>query len=229
VNDIDFILNQIKENGNPANLEGMARYGIRFDEAFGCNIPFLRKLAKNYRGNHDLALKLWKTGIHEARIIAFLIDDPKMVSDAQAERWLKDVKSWDICDGLCSNLIRKTPFAYDKAFEWSRRKEEFQKRAGFVMMAVLAVHDKEADDEIFLEFLERIEEESSDGRNFVKKAVNWALRQIGKRNRCLHKSAIKASGRIKLQDSNAAKWIANDALREFRSETIKRILDRRSK
>jgi 3-methyladenine DNA glycosylase AlkD len=229
VNDIDFILNQIKENGNPANLEGMARFGIRFDEAFGCNVPFMRKLARNYWGNHDLSLKLWKTGIHEARIIAFLIDDPKKVTESQAESWIKDIKSWDICDGLCSNLIWKTPFAFKKAFEWSRRKEEFQKRAGFVMIAVLAVHDKEADDEIFLEFLDRIEEESSDDRNFVKKAVNWALRQIGKRNRSLHKSAIKASGRIKLQDSKTARWIANDALREFKTETTQKILERRKK
>jgi len=227
--ELENILNQIKLNGNPANLKGMARYGIRFDEAYGCNIPFLRKLAKNYKGNHDLAMELWRTGLHEARIIAFLIDDPKKVTEPQAERWLKDVKSWDICDGLCSNLIRKTPFAYKKAFEWSSRKEEFQKRAGFVMMAVLAVHDKEADDEIFLEFLDRIEEESSDDRNFVKKAVNWALRQIGKRNRSLHKSAIKASGRIKLQDSKTARWIANDALREFKTETTQKILERRKK
>jgi 3-methyladenine DNA glycosylase AlkD len=229
VNDKDFILNQIKENGNPANLKGMARFGIRFDEAFGCNVPFMRKLAGNYRGNHDLALKLWKTGLHEARIIAFLIDDPKMVSDAQAERWLKDVKSWDICDGLCSNLFRKTFFAYDKAFEWSRRKEEFQKRAGFVMKAVLAVHDKESDDEIFMEYLERVEKESHDERNLVKKAVNWALRQIGKRNYKLHKSAIKTAEKIKLQDSKTARWIANDALREFRTETTQKILGRRKK
>jgi len=228
LNDIDFILNQIKINGNSANLEGMARFGIRFDEAFGCNVPFMRKLARNYRGNHDFALKLWKTGIHEARIIAFLIDDPKMVSDAQAERWLKDVKSWDICDGLCGNLFRKKSFAYDKAFEWSRRKEEFQKRAGFVMMAVLAVHDKEKNDNIFLNFLDRIEEESYDERNFVKKAVNWALRQIGKRNYKLHKSAIKTAEKIKLQDSKSARWIASDALREFSSEKTKNILIRRS-
>ena len=228
MNDIDFILNQIKINGNSANLEGMARFGIRFDEAFGCNVPFMRKLARNYRGNHDFALKLWKTGIHEARIIAFLIDDPKMVSDAQAERWLKDVKSWDICDGLCGNLFRKKSFAYDKAFEWSRRKEEFQKRAGFVMMAVLAVHDKEKNDNIFLNFLDRIEEESYDERNFVKKAVNWALRQIGKRNYKLHKSAIKTAEKIKLQDSKSARWIASDALREFSSEKTKNILIRRS-
>jgi 3-methyladenine DNA glycosylase AlkD len=227
--ELENILNQIKLNGNPANLKGMARYGIRFDEAYGCNIPFLRKLAKNYKGNHDLAMELWRTGLHEARIIAFLIDDPKKVTEPQAERWLKDVKSWDICDGLCSNLIRKTPFAYKKAFEWSSRKEEFQKRAGFVMMAVLAVHDKEADDEIFLEFLDRIEEESSDERNFVKKAVNWALRQIGKRNSKLHESAIKTAEKIKHQDSKSAGWIANDALREFKTETTQKILKRRKK
>lgn len=229
VNDISYILNQIKENGNPVNLEGMARYGIRFEEAYGCNVPFMRKLAKNFRGNHRLALELWKTGIHEARIIAFLIDDPGQATEAQIERWMKDVKSWDICDGLCSNLIRKTGFAYEKAFEWSRRKEEFRKRAGFVMMAVLAVHDKNTDDSVFLEFLERVEEESHDERNFVKKAVNWALRQTGKRNYKLYAAAIKTAERIKHQDSKSARWIANDALREFKTGTTKKILERRNK
>jgi 3-methyladenine DNA glycosylase AlkD len=229
LNDIDYILNQLKQNGNPVNLKGMARFGIRFDEAFGCNVPFMRKLAKNYRGNHNLALELWMTGIHEARITAFLIDDHKLVTESQAESWLKDVKSWDICDGLCSNLIRKTPFAYEKAFEWSRREAEFEKRAGFVMMAVLAVHDKKKDDGIFLEFLSRTEEESHDGRNFVKKAVNWALRQIGKRNYSLYKEAVRTAERIQIQETGSAKWIAKDALREFKTETTRKILERRKK
>ncbi|MCI0473371.1 MAG: DNA alkylation repair protein [Ignavibacteria bacterium] len=229
MNDLEHILAQLKKSGNHANLAGMARFGIRFNEAYGCNVPFMRKLAKNYRGNHNLALELWKTGIHEARIIAFLIDDPELVTESQAESWLKDVKSWDICDGLCSNLVRKTVFAYKKAFEWSMRKEEFQKRAGFVMMAVLAVHDKVADDEIFLEFLNRIEEESYDDRNFVKKAVNWALRQIGKRNYPLHKEAVSTAKRILLQDSKSGRWIAKDALREFKTETTRKILERRKK
>ncbi|MFZ4591568.1 MAG: DNA alkylation repair protein [Ignavibacteria bacterium] len=226
---LDLILDIIKENGNPANLEGMQRFGIRFDKAYGCNIPFLRKLAKQFKKDHDLAKRLWATGIHEARILAFLIDDPKEVTELQMEKWVRTLNSWDICDGLCSNLFRKTECAYAKASEWSGRNEEFVKRAGFVMMAVLAVHDKKAEDGVFVEFLDIIEKESKDERNFVKKAVNWALRQTGKRNAALHKKAIKCAERIEILHSRSAKWIARDALREFKSDTTIRILERRKK
>lgn len=226
---LDLVLDLIKANGNPVNLEGMQRYGIRFEKAYGCNIPFLRKLAKQFKKDHDLAKRLWATGIHEARILAFLIDDPKEVTEVQMERWVRTLSSWDICDGLCSNLFRKTEWAYTKAKEWSGRNEEFVKRAGFVMMAVLAVHDKKAEDKVFVEFLDIIERESRDERNFVKKAVNWALRQIGKRNATLHIKAIKYAERIETLHSRSAKWIAKDALREFKSETTKRVLERRKK
>ena len=229
MDELKIILQHIKSNGNPANLAGMQRFGIRFDEAFGCNIPFLRSLAKQYRNNHELAIELWKTGIHEARIVAFLIDDPLKVTKKQMELWLKDVKSWDVCDGLCSNLFRKTKFALDKAIEWSYRKAEFEKRAGFVMMAVMAVHDKTLLPKDFDVFLKRIEEESADERNFVKKAVNWALRQIGKRDYVLHAKAKKCAERIKKFDSKSAQWIASDALREFSTETTQRVLKRRDK
>jgi len=225
----DLVIDLIKANGNAANLEGMQRFGIRFDKAYGCNIPFLRKLAKQFKKDHSLAKSLWATGIHEARIMAFLIDDPKEVTEPQMERWVRDLNSWDICDGLCSNLFRKTEWAYAKAKEWSGRNEEFVKRAGFVMMAVLAVHDKTADNKTFIEFLDIIEKESRDERNFVKKAVNWALRQIGKRNDVLHKKAIEYASRIELQHSRSAKWIAKDAIREFQSATTKRVLERRKK
>ncbi len=227
--EVKRIIKSFKENGNLANLAGMQRFGIRFDEAFGCNIPFLRRLAKEYKNNHELALELWKTGIHEARILSFLIDEPAKVTEKQMEMQLKDVKSWDICDGLCSNLFRKTEFAYEKALEWSYRSAEFEKRAGFVMMAVMAVHDKKMCDDDFNKFFERIISESTDDRNFVKKAVNWALRQIGKRNDVLHKKAIEYAERIAEQDSRTAKWIAKDALREFQSETTKRVLANRKK
>lgn len=225
----ELILDLIKANGNPENLEGMQRYGIRFDKAYGCNIPFLRKLAKQFKKDHYLAKELWATGIHEARIMAFLIDDPKEVTEVQMEKWVRNLNSWDICDGLCSNLFRKTEWAYDKAKEWSGKNEEFVKRAGFVMMAVLAVHDKKADNKTFLEFFDIIEKESIDERNFVKKAVNWALRQIGKRNEVLHKKAIVYAKRIEKQPSRSAKWIAKDALRELKSDTTRRVLERRKK
>lgn len=222
------ILKLIKANGNPANLKGMQRYGIRFDEAFGCNIPFLRNIARQYRNNHELALELWATGIHEARIVAFLIDNPAKVTKVQMEKWLKDVKSWDICDGLCSNLFRKTGFAYEKAIEWSYRKREFEKRAGFVMMAVMTLHDKTLNTNDFDLFFDRIKEESIDERNFVKKAVNWALRQIGKRNYELNSKAIKCAEEINKIDSRSARWIASDALREFSTDTTLNLLKRRS-
>jgi 3-methyladenine DNA glycosylase AlkD len=207
----------------------MQRYGIRFEKAYGCNIPFLRKLARQFKKDHNLAKRLWATKIHEARIMAFLIDDPKEVTEAQMERWVMELNSWDICDGLCSNLFRKTEWAYAKAKEWSGRNEEFVKRAGFVMMAVLSVHDKSAENKIFIEFLDIIEKESKDDRNFVKKAVNWALRQIGKRNDVLHKKAVAYAKRIEAQHSRSAKWIAKDALREFKTPTTKRVLERRKK
>lgn len=225
----ELVLEIIKANGNTANLEGMQRFGIRFEKAYGCSMPFLRNLSKQFKKDHDLARRLWATGVHEARILAFLIDDPKEVTELQMEKWVRSLSSWDVCDGLCGNLFRKTEWAYVKAKEWSGRNEEFVKRAGFVMMAVLSVHDKKAEDKVFEEFLEIIQKESRDERNFVKKAVNWALRQIGKRNVALHRKAVKSAESIEKLHSRSAKWIAKDALREFKSETTKRMLERRKR
>jgi 3-methyladenine DNA glycosylase AlkD len=160
----------------------MARFGIQTSKALGISIPQLRDIAKRLRTNHELAQKLWKTGLHEARILASMIDDPEKVSEEQMERWAADFDSWDVVDSCCGNLFDETEFAIRKAHEWSKRKEEYIKRAGFVLMAEMAVHDKKASDKTFLDFLPVIVRESSDERNFVKKAVNWALRQIGKRN-----------------------------------------------
>ncbi|MDD5362594.1 MAG: DNA alkylation repair protein [Ignavibacteria bacterium] len=227
MNEVEEILSVFEKNGKEENLKGMARYGIRFEKAFGCNIPLLRNLAKSYKNNHELALKLWKTRIHEARIMAFLIDDYEKVTIAQAENWLKDVKSWDICDGLCNNLLYKTPFAYKKAVEWTKRKDEFRKRAGFVMMAVLSVHDKKQKDETFTGFLEIISKHCDDDRNFVKKAVNWALRSIGKRNFVLNHLAIETAEQIRKNESKTSKWIANDALRELKNEKTMSVILRR--
>jgi 3-methyladenine DNA glycosylase AlkD len=219
-NTVKEIISYFKSLKNPANIEGMKRYGIAAEKAFGVNIPVIRKLARELRYNHNLAQELWETGLHEARILAFLIDDPKDVNVEQMERWVSEINSWDICDGCMSNLFDKTPYAYKKAVEWSRRKEEFVKRAGFVLMATLAVHDKKADESRFDKFFPLIEKEAKDERNFVKKAVNWALRQIGKRSPYLHKEAIKVAERIQKQENKSAKWIASDALRELRSEKV---------
>jgi 3-methyladenine DNA glycosylase AlkD len=199
----------------------MERFGIQTSMALGASIPQLRILAKKTRTDHELAQKLWKTGIHEARILASMLDDPSKVSEDQMERWARDFDSWDVVDGCCGNLFDKTEFAIRKAHEWSKRKEEYVKRAGFVLMAEMAVHDKDLSIKTFLDFLPIIVREASDERNFVKKAVNWALRQIGKRNANLNTAAIKTCWQIKDSGSRAGKWIAADALRELTSAPVK--------
>ena len=215
------ILNKLKALSNPKAVEGMARYGINPENTYGVSIPNLRKIAGETGKNHALAQELWASGIHEARILASMIDDPNMATEEQLESWVKDFDSWDVCDQCCMNLFKKTGLAYSKADEWSESDEEFVKRAGFVLMACLAVSDKKADDRQFEIFLPIIKREASDSRNFVKKAVNWALRQIGKRNANLNKKAIETSKEIQKMDSRSAKWIASDAIRELASESVR--------
>jgi 3-methyladenine DNA glycosylase AlkD len=217
----DEIIAYLKSIGNEENRKGMSRFGINADKAFGVSIPVLRNIAKENKKNHPLALALWKTGFHEARILAAFIDDPKEVTEKQMEDWVKEFNSWDLCDQCCGNLFDKTPYAFDKAKEWATRDEEFVRRAGFAMMASLAVHDKKANDKGFVPFLKLTERYAFDERNFVKKAVNWALRQIGKRNVVLHKKAIETTNKINLQKHKSARWIASDALRELENEKIK--------
>lgn len=210
------VLKRLKSLSNPKNVEGMVRFGISTNGTLGISIPILRTMAKEIGKNHKLALELWESEIHEARILAGFIDEPKLVTEKQLENWVIDFDSWDVCDLVCSNLFDKTEFTWAKAVEWTKRKEEFVKRAGFVMMACLAVHDKNAEDDRFMAFLPIIKCEAHDERNFVKKAVNWALRQIGKRNRNLRKQAIKTAEEIAKADSKTARWIATDALRELK-------------
>lgn len=216
----DQAIERLRELGDPKAVQGMARYGIQSSKSFGVSVPKLRTLAKEISRDHQLALELWKTGLHDARLLATMIDDPAKVTIAQMDRWVRDFDSWDVVDGCCGNLFDKTPFAVAKAREWCRREEEFVKRAGFVLMAELAVHDKEADDKVFLDFLPLIVGGTSDKRNFVKKAVNWALRQIGKRNAKLNRAAVSAASEIQKIDSGTAKWIASDALRELQSKQV---------
>ncbi len=221
---IEKYLNQLKSLADPESSAGMARFGINPENTMGVSIPTLRKMAKDIGKNHALAQEFWSSGIHEARILAGMVDDPVEVTGEQMERWAADFDSWDVCDQVCSNLFDKTRFAYQKAHEWSGRKEEFVSRAGFVLMAALSVHDKKAGDEKFLEFLPLITKGALDERNFVKKAVNWALRQIGKRNLDLNKAAILTANDIRKIDSKAAKWIASDARRELTDEMIQKRL-----
>jgi 3-methyladenine DNA glycosylase AlkD len=213
--DITRIIKTLKHYSSPKNKDGMAKFGIATEHALGVSIPNIRKIAREIGKNHELALSLWKTNIHEARILACIIDDPNKVTSDQMDAWVNDFNSWDLCDQCCMNLFDKTRFAYLKAVAWPDNEKEFVRRAGFALMASLAVHDKQADDGKFIRFFPIIKQYSTDERNFVKKAVNWALRQIGKRNNNLRKEAIKVAEEIQNIDSNAAKWVACDALREL--------------
>jgi len=223
------ILRTLKSHYKPENIEGMARFGIVTKKAYGVPAPALRKLAREIGKDHALAQRLWSSGIHDARVLAALIDDPAQVTEDQMESWVADFDNWAVCDACCGVLFDKTGFAYRKAVEWSRRDEEFVKRAGFALMACLAVHDKRAGDRQFERFLPIIEREATDERNFVKKAVNWALRQIGKRNLRLNRKAIERAERIRVLDSRAARWIAADALRELRGEAVQKRLRERNR
>ena len=222
------VLARLRSLADPKQLQGMARFGITVDNSLGgIRTPVLKKLGREIGKDHQLAEQLWKCGLHEARHLAAFIGEPERVTERQMERWVKDFDSWDVVDGTCLYLFVKTPYAHRKAVEWSRRKEEFVKRAAFTLMAVLAVHDKQAGDEKFVKFLPIIKRESTDERNFVKKAVNWALRQIGKRNMKLNQAAIKVAKEIRAIDSRSARWIAADALRELSSEAVQKRLKQR--
>lgn len=222
------IVAELSSLANPDNVAGMARYGISPVGTLGVSIPVLRAIArelKPYRKSdpgalHSLACELWSTGLHEVRILAALVDVPTLVTSEQADAWVAEMDSWDVVD-MSSDLWAATPFGYSKAEEWAGRAEEFVKRSGFVLMCALAVHDKKAPDAPFLHFLTLVERESADERNFAKKAVNWALRQIGKRNRDLNAAAVAVAQRLRQSDSKAARWIASDALRELTSASIR--------
>jgi 3-methyladenine DNA glycosylase AlkD len=215
------ILERLKSVANPHAVAGMARFGIMVTTAYGVSIPQVRTLARELGTDHELAQDLWASGVHEARILASMIADPNQVTDAQLERWVLDFDSWDLCDQCCVNLFRKTAAAYRKAIEWSARDEEFVKRAGFVLIAALAVHDKGAADSAFLQFLTIIKREAADNRHFVKKAINWALRQIGKRNHHLNHCALTTAEEMLANDSTTAHAIASAAIRELTSEKVR--------
>jgi len=222
-----LVLDQLKSLENKKNRQGMKRFGINTGQALGISIKTLRQMALKYRRDHQLALELWKSQIHEARLLAVLIDDPQQLTEKQMEDWVKDIQSWDLCDQACSNLFDKWPGAYPKAREWSIREEEFVKRAGFVLMAALSVHDKKAPDAHFTQFFPDIKREATDSRNFVKKAVNWALRAIGKRNISLNHQATEVSRKLSESNDKTASWIGRDALKELESQKVqKRLLSK---
>ncbi|HVF46792.1 MAG TPA: DNA alkylation repair protein [Pyrinomonadaceae bacterium] len=218
------IIDELRHLSDPAKIADLERYAIKTPKAFGIRAPELKAFAREVKNTvadrHAVALELWETGVYDARALAFLIDDPQKVTRSQMEAWAADFDNWATVDGACSYLFCRTPFAYEKAFEWADMKPEFIKRAGFSLMAYLAVHDKKAADAELSAFLPLIERHADDERNFVKKAVNWALRQIGKRNLALNGLAVATAERIGQQDSRSARWIAADALRELTGEAV---------
>jgi len=218
------VLKKLKSRANPKNVAGMARFGINPKKTLGVTIPVLRQIAKQNGKNHALAIKLWKSGIHEARILASMVDEINLVSEKQMDSWAKDFDSWDVCDQVCMNLFCQTKFAFKKCAQWPKNKEEFVRRAGFALMACLASKDKLAADKRFVEFFPIIKKYATDERNYVRKAVNWALRQIGKRNIALNKLAILEAKNVAKINSKSAKWIAADAIRELESTAIKKRL-----
>jgi 3-methyladenine DNA glycosylase AlkD len=223
----DQILTSLRAQANPENVAGMARFGINPKRALGISVNHLRKMAREIRlaekdcaARHNLALALWNSRIHEAQILASIIDEPALVSEAQMEAWAADFDSWDLVDQCCGNLFDKTRYGCMKALEWSEREEEFVRRAGFSLMASIASHRKDMPDRDFEPFFEEILKGCTDERNFVKKAVNWALRGIGKRNYALNLRAIQVAEQMQKLPSRAARWNARGALRELQSRSF---------
>jgi len=223
------ILNKLKSMANPEAVSGMARYGINPNNNFGISIYNLRSFSKKIGKDHELALKLWNSGIHDARLLACFVDEPNKVTGDQMDSWANDFDSWDVCDQACTSLFDLNPLAWEKVFKWAESKEEFVKRGAFSLIAGLTVHDKDADDCDFERFFSIIKKNSIDERNYVKKAVNWALRNIGKRNLNLNKKSISCAKSIEKIDSKSARWIARDAIRELTSEKIQKRLVKKDK
>lgn len=217
----DEVIKLLKSASDPSAIEGMALFGITPGKTYGVSMPRLRKLGKQAGRDHDLALKLWAHGFRETRILASLVDEPEKVSSAQMDSWASEFSYWEICDQCCMNLFWLTPKAYEKAVEWSRRPQEYVRRAGFALMAVLAWKDKKASDEKLSAFLPLIIEGSSDERPIVRKAVNWALRQIGKRSIGLNKKSVNVARKLMDSESGSARWVGSDALRELEGDAVR--------
>ncbi|HKO42722.1 MAG TPA: DNA alkylation repair protein [Pyrinomonadaceae bacterium] len=213
---VEPIIAELKRLGTKKTRDGMARYAIPSDNAFGVPVGQIRDLGKRLGRNHELAQALWDTGWYEARMLATFVDEPDLVTPVQMDRWCKDFDNWAICDTACFHLFDKTPHAFKKVSQWAKRKDEFVKRGAFALLASLALHDKKSDDASFLTCLSLIEQAATDDRNFVKKGVSWALRGIGHRNPALKKSALKLSEQLAQSTNSAARWIGKDALRDLK-------------
>ena len=218
--EVESVLRWLKRHATKRTLDGMSRYGIPSDNALGVSVADIRVLAKQLGRNHELAAALWDTGVYEARMLTSFVDEPARVTSSQMDRWCRDFDSWAICDTLCFHLFDRTPFAWAKARQWAASPREFVKRAGFALMASLVVHDKAAPGPRFLAFLPLIEQGATDERNFVKKAVNWALRCIGKRDLALNAAALALAKRLALSKDASCRWVGKDALRELASPKV---------
>jgi 3-methyladenine DNA glycosylase AlkD len=224
--EVRAVLASLRRQGSKRNRDGMARYGIVAKKVFGVSVGTLRTMGKRLGPDHDLAAALWATEWYEARMLASFVDDPADVTPGQMDRWARDFDNWAICDTVCFHLFDDTPYAWRKVEQWSGRRDEFVKRAAYALLASLSVHDKSADDELFLRGLRLIERDASDQRNFVKKAVNWALRSIGKRNPALNAAAVAVSRRLAASADAASRWAGKDAYRELTSPAVTRRLTR---
>ena len=223
---VESVLTWLKRHATKRTLEGMARYGLPSDNALGVSVGDIRALAKRLGQNHELAAALWKTGVYEARMLTSFVDEPSRVTSSQMDRWCRDFDNWGICDTVCFHLFDRTPFAWEKARQWSASPREFVKRAGFALMASLVVHDKAAPGPRFLAFLPLIEQGARDERNFVKKAVNWALRCIGKRDLALNAAAVALSKNLAQSKEASCRWVGKDALRELQNAKVRTRLAR---
>lgn len=216
--EVTDIIGWLEENESEKNRTGMSRFGITTAMAYGVSMPLLRAKAKEYRGRHDVALALWTTNVHEAQIVAGLIADPQQFTPQTMDLWVAGFDSWDVCDQCCLNLFWHLPYVYEKIATYATDQREFVRRTAFVLVAVLAVHDKKSSDELFISYLDLIRRYADDNRNFVKKAVNWALRQIGKRSLSLHAPAVEVARQLAERADVAARWVGKDALRELTAE-----------
>lgn len=227
MNPVDDVLSEMRTLGSPENIAGMMKFGITGEIMYGVTVQNLRLLARKLGTDHKLALDLWDSRVHEARILASMLDDPRTVTEDQIDRWVLDLDSWDLCDQLCGNLLVDVSFARERIRSWIKSNLEFVRRAGFALIVEISVKDKKAEDAIFLHYLDLIEHARPDSRRMVRKAINWALRTIGKRNRLLNQRAIETAERMKASAVKDSQWIASDALRELRSSAVQKRLSGR--
>ncbi len=227
VHDAAAVVAELRSLANQKTLDGMSRYAIPSDKAFGVPVGTMRQLAKRLGRSHELAAALWKAGWYEARMLASFVDDPQLVTPAQMDSWCHDFDSWAICDTVCFHLFDRTPHAFRKIRQWADRKPEFEKRAAFALLASVALHDKSADDELFAQCLPLVESAATDERNFVKKSLVWALRSIGERGIALNAAASMVAQRLAATPDATARWIGKTTLRELGSPAAKQRLSKK--